>query len=144
MIVNLTIDVILQRILASSALNALLNAGEERPAVLNSDHREALIPVIQDAFSFQVLDILDIVTAQSQDDTNLTVEFIDTPTSVISSPSELLMACIVARVLHSLWLQVDSERAKAYLSMVQQSTALLRETFLYTRFAPGMRIYSGY
>jgi hypothetical protein len=134
----------LQRILASSALNALLNTGDDCPAVLNGDHREALVPIIQNAFSFQVLDMLDIVTAQSQDDTNLTVEFIDTQAVTINSPAELLMACVAARVLHSLWLQVDSERAKAYQSMVQQSTALLRETFLYTRFTPGMRIDSGY
>jgi hypothetical protein len=132
----LSVDVILENIYAASALYAVTNTDKEYPALLCRDQSDALTRVIEDAFSYQLLQMISYVKGYSIADGLLNVELSDELASSDFSIMPLMQTIVTARTLAAVWRNFDLKRSETYDLRASNATAII----LATASFPSLRI----
>jgi hypothetical protein len=125
MTVTLSTDVILENIYAASALYTITNQSDKHLPLLHRDHRSALLRVIEEAFSNQIMQMLPHVQSFAITDSSLVMELDDEFGSTDSSPAELLQTIITSRALAAVWINIDLKRSQTYSTRADLSTKAL-------------------
>jgi hypothetical protein len=123
--IALSTDAILENIYAASALYAVTNPANERPPLLCRDQRSALVLVIEDAFTYQLLQMLSYVKGYTIADGLLTVDLSDDIVSESNPPLQLLQTIVTARTLAAVWHNFDIKRSLDHDARADAATRLL-------------------